>query len=100
MNDPSESMRGAATSGEHINGHAAHMDLAGNVHSVGPRETFQRRRRPVVDPFRTGPQLRSQELDTENGGPNEFMTVFSHELRNSLGAIGSAVRILRIDTSA
>jgi signal transduction histidine kinase len=100
MNDPSESMRGAATSGEHINGHAAHMDLAGNVHSVGPRETFQRRRRPVVDPFRTEPQLRSQELDTENGGPNEFMTVFSHELRNSLGAIGSAVRILRIDTSA
>lgn len=31
---------------------------------------------------------------------NEFMTVFSHELRNSLGAIRSAARILRMDTSA
>ena len=28
------------------------------------------------------------------------MTVFSHELRNSLGAIRSAIQILRMDTSA
>ena len=36
----------------------------------------------------------------ESGRNDEFMTVFSHELRNSLGAIGSAARILRRDTSA
>ena len=41
-----------------------------------------------------------QELGTENGRNNEFMTVFSHELRNSLGAIRSAARILRMETSA
>lgn len=31
---------------------------------------------------------------------NEFMTVFSHELRNSLGAIRSATRVLNIELSA
>jgi len=36
----------------------------------------------------------------ESGRNDEFMTVFSHELRNSLGAIGSAACILRRDTSA
>ena len=36
----------------------------------------------------------------ESGRNDEFMTVFSHELRNSLGAIGGAARILRMDTSA
>jgi len=62
---------------------------------------FPRRIRPVADPFGMGPQsLRGQEHGIENGRHNEFMTVFSHELRNSLGAIGSAVRILRMDTSA
>lgn len=101
MNDPSESVRGAPASGEHINGHTAHMELAGGVYNVGPAEMFQRRTRPVADLFRTGPQsLRGQELGTENGRHNEFMTVFSHELRNSLGAIGSAVRILRMNSSA
>ena len=44
--------------------------------------------------------LRGQESATENGRNNEFMTVFSHELRNSLGAIRSAAQIQRMDTSA
>jgi signal transduction histidine kinase len=43
---------------------------------------------------------RGQDSGTDNGQNNEFMTVFSHELRNSLGAIRSAAHILRIDTSA
>jgi two-component system, chemotaxis family, CheB/CheR fusion protein len=34
------------------------------------------------------------------GQTNEFMTVFSHEIRNSLGAIRMAARILSLDTSA
>jgi signal transduction histidine kinase len=42
---------------------------------------------------------RGQELGTENGRDNEFMTVFSHELRNSLGAIRLAARILSMETS-
>lgn len=98
MNDhPSESARGAQTSGGHINGHGAHMELAGGVHSAGPKP----RTRPSADTLAIGPKsLSGQELATENGQRNEFMTVFSHELRNSLGAIGSAVRILRMDTSA
>src|SRR5579872_903508 len=77
------------------------MELAGGLHNVGPIETFQRRTRPVADPFRTGPQsMRGRELGTEIGRNNEFMTVFSHELRNSLGAIRGAACILRMDTSA
>ena len=41
-----------------------------------------------------------QELGTENSQSNEFMTVFSHELGNSLGAIRMAAQILRMETSA
>ncbi len=44
--------------------------------------------------------LSGQELGPENGRHNEFITVFSHELRNSLGAIGSATRVLRMERSA
>ena len=43
--------------------------------------------------------LRGQELGGENGQNTEFMTVFSHELRNSLCAIRYAVGILRMETS-
>ena len=41
-----------------------------------------------------------QELGTEIGRNNEFITVFSHELRNSLAAIRGAACILRMDISA
>jgi signal transduction histidine kinase len=44
--------------------------------------------------------LRVHQLGTENGAHGEFMTVFSHELRNSLSAIPGATHILRLDTSA
>ena len=43
--------------------------------------------------------MRGQELGGENGQNTEFMTVFSHELRNSLCAIRFAVGILRMETS-
>jgi len=42
---------------------------------------------------------RGQDLGAEDARHNEFMTVFSHELRNSLGAIRSATHILRMETS-
>jgi|SRR5581483_2118098 len=44
--------------------------------------------------------FRGQDLGAENGRNNGFVTVLSHELRNSLGAIRGAAQILRRDTSA
>jgi signal transduction histidine kinase len=55
----------------------------------------------ITDHLRLWPLwLRGQELGAENGQNDEFMTVFSHELRNSLCAIRFAVGILRMETSA
>lgn len=87
MNDQSESARGDRASAKHINGRAVDDLLADPKLTVRRAETSQR--------FSTG-----QELGMANSRNNEFMTVFSHELRNSLGAIRSAARILRMDTSA
>ncbi len=44
--------------------------------------------------------LRGYTLVPQYGPSNEFMTVFSHELRNSLGAIRSAAGVLRTEISA
>jgi signal transduction histidine kinase len=44
--------------------------------------------------------LRDQTLGTQDDPNDEFMTVLSHELRNSLGAIRSAACVLRMDISA
>jgi signal transduction histidine kinase len=44
--------------------------------------------------------LRGQGLGAANGPNNEFMAVFSHELRNSLGVIRSAAWILGMEISA
>jgi signal transduction histidine kinase len=87
MNDQSESSRGDQGSVERINERAVDNEFADQRLNVRPAEIFQR--------LSSG-----QELGMPNGRNNEFMTVFSHELRNSLGAIGSAVRILRMDRSA
>jgi signal transduction histidine kinase len=72
--------------------------------------------RPDVCPAQTLPPSSSQELATRfrlrtsplrdhkprfvDGQANEFLTVFSHELRNSLGAIRSAIQIQSMDTTA
>jgi signal transduction histidine kinase len=54
----------------------------------------------VADHLRLWPLwLRGQELGAENGQNNEFMTVLSHELRNSLCAIRFAVGTLRMETT-
>jgi signal transduction histidine kinase len=45
-------------------------------------------------------QMPGQALGTENLLNDEFMAVFSHELRNSLGAIRNAAVVLRMETSA
>jgi signal transduction histidine kinase len=101
MNDQSESARRAKPRVEHINGHAAAGKLVYSRHNVALAEMFQHSTRELADHMRPWPlSLRGQELGIENGRHNEFMTVFSHELRNSLGAISSATHILRMETSA
>jgi signal transduction histidine kinase len=86
---------------EHINGRAADTELADHRLNVGTAEMFQHTTGEHADRVQIWPLLSSgQELGTEFGQNNEFMTVFSHELRNSLGAIRGATCILRMDTSA
>jgi signal transduction histidine kinase len=86
---------------EHINGGAADMELAEHRPNVCTAEMFQRSTRERADRLQIWPLVSSgQELPAENGRNNEFITVFSHELRNSLGAIRGAACILRMDTSA
>jgi signal transduction histidine kinase len=86
---------------EHFNGCAADTELADHRLNVGSAELFQHTTGERADRLQIWPLSSSgQELGTEMGRNNEFITVFSHELRNSLGAIRSAACILRMDTSA
>jgi signal transduction histidine kinase len=98
MNDQSGSTLCAHASVEEINGRAADAELDDSSRNVGPAEIFPHSTRELADDWPLS--LRGQELGTESGRHKEFMTVFSHELRNSLGAIRSAARILRMETSA
>jgi hypothetical protein len=47
-----------------------------------------------------GPGASGQELGTESRWNAESIAVFSHELRNSLGAVRSAAGILWMESSA
>ena len=101
MNDQSESTHGNHASVEHINGRAVDNELADHSLNVLPDELFQHGARERADRVRIWPSLSSgQEIGTESGRNNEFMTVVCHELRNSLSAVRSAARILHMDTSA
>jgi signal transduction histidine kinase len=69
--------------------------------NVAPLEMPEHAIREFADHLRLWPLwLRGQELGAENGQNNEFMTVLSHELRNSLCAVRFAVGILRMEKSA
>jgi signal transduction histidine kinase len=101
MNDQSESTRDRPASVEYLNGRTIDNKLADHSLNALPGEVFQHRTRDGANHLQIGhPLSNGQELGMESGRNNEFMTVFSHELRNSLGAIRSATRILRVDTSA
>ena len=101
MNDQSESIGYADGGIKHINGHWAHSELVYSRHNVGLAEMFQCSTPELADYFRLWPLSScGQQLRTRDGWHNEFMTVFSHELRNSLGAIRGATNILRMETSA
>ena len=100
MNHQSESIGYADAGVEHINGHAADSALVYGWHNVDLAEMFQHSTHELADHMRLWPlPSRGQELGAENGQHNEFMTVFSHELRNSLDAIRIATHILRMETS-
>jgi len=103
MNDQSVSIGYADAGVEHINGHKhwTHSELVYSRHNVGLAEMFQHSTPELADYFRLWPLSScGQQLGTGDGRHNEFLTVFSHELRNSLGAIRGATNILRMETSA
>jgi signal transduction histidine kinase len=101
MNDQSGSARAAYPSVGEINGHALPADTVDARDNIAPLEMFEHGIREFTDHLRLWPLwLRGQELGAQNGQNNEFMTVLSHELRNSLCAVRFAVGILRMEKSA
>jgi signal transduction histidine kinase len=98
MNDRTESASRAASKGGEFNGCTADIRVANRMREGGAPETFPRNTREPTDPFRRLPlSWLGPELGPKNGRKNEFMAVFSHELRNSLGAIRCAAGILRME---
>src|SRR5688572_6973271 len=85
-----------------LNGRATDSELAGNPRRVGSAGTFQRHSDEPADRRGTWRQwlFGGQELATETRWNEESIAVFSHELRNSLGAIRSAAGILWMESSA
>jgi signal transduction histidine kinase len=101
MNDQSELSRSDQASVEQINGHAADTGFVSHGVNAASPTMFHHSTAERADDLRIRNLVsRGQELGTENGRNNEFVTVFSHELRNSLGAIRSAAHMLRKDASA
>jgi len=101
MNDRSEATRRAEESVHRTNGHATYNELHYSKHNAGLAEMFQHDTPELADHLKLGPlPARAQQLGTQNGPHSEFLTVFSHELRNSLSAIRTATCILRMETSA
>jgi signal transduction histidine kinase len=101
MNDQSESSRSDHASVEQINGHAADAEFVSHRLNVDSNTMFRHSTAERADYLRIRNLVsRGQGPSVENGRNNEFMTVVSHELRNSLGAIRSATHILRMETSA
>jgi signal transduction histidine kinase len=88
MHDPSQSTRAELRVGE-VAQRAADPAL-GDTRGYADLADHSRRRRPG---------LMGEERDIEAGG-SVLVTVVSHELRNSLGAIGSAIRILGLEAPA
>lgn len=85
-----------------LTGRATDSELAGNPRRVGSAGTFQRHRDEPADRRGAWRQwlFGGQELGTEARWNEESIAVFSHELRNSLGAIRSAAGILWMESSA
>jgi signal transduction histidine kinase len=73
--------------------------IANSMSDVGALELLLRNE-STAPPRHWSQSLRDCQLGPQDAPNNEFLTVFSHELRNSLGAIRSATGILRMEISA
>jgi signal transduction histidine kinase len=101
MNDQSASARGAEPGAEETNAFAFHAHRDDTRANVESPEMSRRNFAEFTDRTRLAPlRSRDQEMGAENGRNNEFMTVLSHELRNSLCAVRFAVGILRMEMSS
>ena len=101
MNRQSESTRTDHASLDQFNGHAVDTEFVNSRLSADSPAMSQYSTAESANYLRIrNLASRGQNLGRQNGRNNEFVTVFSHELRNSLGAIRSAAHILRLDTSA
>ena len=101
MNDQAEATYRALSNVLQVNGTTPYADLADVNLNVSHADMYPQSIRDPADGLRLWPLLSSgQNPGTREDKNNEFMTVFSHELRNSLGAIRSATRVLSIEPSA
>jgi signal transduction histidine kinase len=108
MKDPSEFTRpaGAGTGAQHLNGHATNTALAGTLSDAGSPGIFRRDigglagRRPRWPPGGWQHHPDRPEPGTENRHTDDFLAVFSEELRSSLAAISTATETLRAEASA
>ena len=100
MNDQAEATDRALSSVSQANGSTPYADLAGVNPNVSHADMIPQTICEHADGLRLWPLLSSgQDPGGREGKNNEFMTVFSHELRNSLGAIRTATRVLSIESS-
>ncbi len=100
MNDQSAYIRRAESALGEANAFALHADLEDTRANAVSPEILQPDFREFTD-TRLGPLWsRGQKRGAEHGPNNEFMTVLSHELRNSLCAVRFAVGVLRMEMSA
>jgi signal transduction histidine kinase len=100
MNDQCASARSPAVGFAGMNPAHPNLEFFATGAAAALPETLRHASADLPDHLRQWPVwLRGQELGRDKGPRDEFMTVFSHELRNSLGAIRSAAWILRADVS-
>jgi signal transduction histidine kinase len=100
MNEPSACTCRADAIVEEVDRRASGPELGGETPDADPAEILQLDTRELNDNVQILPALSGPELGSQTGPNNEFVTVLSHELRNSLGAICSATDILSMETSA
>jgi signal transduction histidine kinase len=99
MNNQSATICRANRAAGKIVGRSA-LAAFGDTQADTVRESLGKDSCQIADLRRSSLRVRGQDLNAENGQSNEFMTVFSHELRNSLSAIRFAVDILSMETSS
>ena len=100
MNDASESACRIEAGFQRVNGREAHTVSGHQEGRAPPEEMIQFGGHQRADDRPVwSPSLRSRALGAQHYRNDEFMTVFSHELRNSLSAIRGAAHILGVEAA-